>query len=88
MSTKEKIYQLIDGLSEEQLKGLLTMLKGYSEIVEEARDDAYCAELYEEVEEARDDAYCAELYEEAKNDASDETKPIEDFAKELGINIA
>ncbi|MBQ3299693.1 MAG: hypothetical protein IJG99_05335 [Ruminococcus sp.] len=72
MSTKEKIYQLIDGLSEEQLNGLLTMLKGYSEIVEEARDDAYCAELYEE----------------AKNDASDETKPIEDFAKELGINIA
>ena len=48
------------------------MLKGYSEIVEEARDEAYCAELYEE----------------AKNDASDETKPIEDFAKELGINIA
>ena len=72
MSTKEKIYQLIDGLSEEQLKGLLAMLNGYAEMVEEARDDAYCAELYEE----------------AKNDASDETKPIEDFAKELGINIA
>ena len=72
MSTKEKIYQLIDGLSEEQLNGLLTMLKGYSEIVEEARDDAYCAELYEE----------------AKNDGSDGTKSIEDFAKELGINIA
>ena len=26
MSTKEKIYQLIDNLSEEQLNGLLTML--------------------------------------------------------------
>ena len=37
---------------------------------------------------SRSDTGGAVLYEEAKNDASDETKPIEDFAKELGINIA
>ena len=72
MSTKEKIYQLIDGLSEEQLNGLLTMLTGYSEIIAEAQDDAYCAELYREV----------------KEDPGTETKSVEDFAKELGIDIA
>lgn len=71
MSTKEKIYQLIDSLSEEQLRGLLTMLTGYAKIIDEAQDDAFCAKLYEE----------------AKNDDSD-TKSVEEFAKELGIQIA
>ncbi len=72
MSTKEKIYQLIDNLSEEQLNGLLTMLTGYAEIVEEAKDNAYCAKLYEE----------------SKSEDNSETTSIEDFAKELGISIA
>lgn len=49
MSTKERIYQLIDGFSDEQLNGLLTMLTGYAEIVEEAQDDAYCARLYKKL---------------------------------------
>ena len=48
MSTKEMIYHIIDNLSEEQLKGLLTMLTGYSEIISEAQDDAFCAKLYNE----------------------------------------
>lgn len=72
MSTKEKIYQIIDGLSEEQLRGLLTMLTGYAEIVDEARDDAFCAKLYEE----------------SKDDDDGETVSVEDFAKDLGISIA
>lgn len=72
MSTKEKIYQLIDSLSEEQLRGLLTMLTGYAKIIDEAQDDAFCAKLYEE----------------AKNDDDSDTKSVEEFAKELGIQIA
>lgn len=68
MSVKERIYQLIDNLTEEQLNGLLTMLTGYATIVEESQDDAYCAELYEE----------------AKNEDGTGTKSIEDFAAELG----
>ena len=72
MSTKEKIYQLIDNLSEEQLNGLLTMLTGYAEIVEETKDNAYCAKLYEE----------------SKSEDDSETTSIEDFAKELRISIA
>ena len=71
MSTKERIYQLIDSFSDEQLKGLLVMLTGYSEIVAEAQDDAYCAKLYQE----------------AQADDDSETKSIEDFAEELGIKI-
>ena len=72
MSTKEKIYNLIDGLSEEQLNGLLTMLTGYTKIIEEAEDDAFCLELYKE----------------AENDIDDDSKSVEDFAAELGISIA
>lgn len=72
MSTKEKIYQLIDGLSDEQLNGLLTMLTGYAEIVSDAQDNAYCAKLYEE----------------AKDDDADGAVSVEDFAKELGLDIA
>ena len=72
MSTKERIYQLIDGFSDEQRNGLLTMLTGYAEIVEEAQDDAYCARLYKE----------------AQLDPDSDTVSIEDFAEELGISIA
>ncbi|MBR1482294.1 MAG: hypothetical protein IJ598_04890 [Ruminococcus sp.] len=72
MSTKEKIYQIIDGLSEEQLNGLLTMLTGYAEIIDEAQDNAFCAKLYEE----------------SKDDDDGETVSVEDFAKDLGISIA
>ncbi len=72
MSTKEKIYQIIDGLSEEQLRGLLTMLTGYAEIIDEAQDNAFCAKLYEE----------------SKDDDDGETVSVEDFAKDLGISIA
>lgn len=72
MSTKEKIYQLIDGLSDEQLNGLLTMLTGYAKIVDEAQDNAFCAKLYEE----------------AKHDDADGRVSVEEFAKELGLDIA
>lgn len=50
MSTKEKIYSMIDGFTEEQLQGLLTMLTGYNKIIAEAEDDAYCEALYREYE--------------------------------------
>lgn len=72
MSTKEKIYQIIDGLSEEQLRGLLTMLTGYAEIIDEAQDNAFCAKLYEE----------------SKGDDDGETVSVEELAEDLGISIA
>lgn len=72
MSTKEKIYHIIDNLSDEQLNGLLTMLTGYTEIINEAQDNAYCAKLYQE----------------SKDDDNTDTMSVEDFANELGISIA
>ncbi len=74
MSTKEMIYNLIDGFSEEQLKDLLTMLQSLK---------------YDS--DAEDDAYCAKLYDEYVNGSADDKSgkiSIEDFASELGINLA
>lgn len=48
MSTKEKIFNLIDGFTEEQLEDLLTMLQSLKHIVTDAEDDAYCKKLYDE----------------------------------------
>lgn len=72
MSTKEQIYQYIESMSDEQLKGLLIMLTGYASVVDEQQDDAYCAELYEE----------------ARGEADTDATSIEDFARELGISLA
>ena len=74
MSTKEMIYNMIDSFSEEQLQGLLTMLKGYSKIILEAEDDAYCTALYKE-------------YKEDNETDKEDTVSIEDFAEELGIEL-
>ena len=74
MSTKEKIYSMIDGFTEEQLQGLLTMLTGYNKIIVEAEDDAYCETLYREYEK------------DSEVDKTDNIG-IEDFAKELGIEL-
>lgn len=75
MSTKEMIYNLIDGFSEEQLKDLLTMLQSLKHIVTDAEDDAYCAKLYDE-------------YVNGSADDKSGKISIEDFASELGINLA
>lgn len=74
MSTKEKIFNLIEDFNEEQLEDLLTMLQSLKHIVTDAEDDAYCRKLYKEY----------------KNNAtadSSENMNIEDFADELGIEL-
>ena len=73
MSAKEKIINLINDFSEEQLEELLTMLQSLRHIVDDAEDDAYCQKLYDEY----------------KNNPSDssENVSLEDFANELGINM-
>lgn len=72
MSVKEQIYQIVDGLTDEQLKGLLTMLTGYNEMLAAAQDDAYCTKLYQEYAQ------------DSTEDRADNI-PLEDFASELGI---
>ena len=73
MSAKEKIINLINDFSEEQLEELLTMLQSLRHIVDDAEDDGYCQKLYDEY----------------KNNPSDssENVSLEDFANELGINL-
>lgn len=73
MSAKEKIINLINDFSEEQLEELLTMLQSLRHIVDDAEDDAYIQKLYDEY----------------KNNPSDssENVSLEDFANELGINL-
>ncbi len=73
MSTKEMIYHLIDGFSEAQLKGILTMLEGLQSVVSEAEDDAYCNRLYDDYK--------------ATAENNEELTELSDFAKELGIEL-
>lgn len=43
MSTKEMIVSMLDTLTEEQLQGLMMLLKGY-----EKNDDEYCEQLLQD----------------------------------------
>lgn len=75
MSTKEKIYSLIDGFTEEQLAQVLAMLGSVKNMLQSEQED---------------DEYCYKLLEDYRNDTDPdktESVPLETFAKELGINI-
>lgn len=45
MSTREKVYDLIDNFTDAELEQVLTMLTSVKKIIAEASDDAYCEEL-------------------------------------------
>ena len=70
MSTKELAYNLIDKLSENQLKGLLMLLQEY---------------VNSEIEEVEPDEWELQMIAESEADDS-EPMPIEDYAKGLGID--
>ena len=75
MSTKEKIYSLIDGFTEEQLSQVLAMLGSVKSMLQS---------------EAEDDEYCRKLLDDYRNDPDpDKTDslPLEVFAAELGIDV-
>ena len=75
MSTKEKIYSLIDGFTEEQLAQVLAMLGSVKNMLQSEQED---------------DEYCHKLLEDYRNDTDPdktESVPLETFARELGINI-
>ena len=75
MSTKEKIYHMIDGFSEEQLVQVFAMLNSVKKMLDE---------------EAEDDTFCQRLLENYRNDPDPrkhDSIPLDEFAKELGINL-
>lgn len=74
MSTKEQINTILDGYSEAQLINVLSMLQSMQRIAEEEADEAYCQKLYEE-------------YMQNPEPVSEMTS-LEDFAKELGIELS
>ena len=72
MSVKEQCISILDTFSESQLINILTMLKATHNAVSEAEDDAFCNALFEKYLNEKDDS---------------DPIPIEDFAKELGIEL-
>lgn len=75
MSTKEKIYRMIDGFSEEQLVQVFAMLSSVKKMLDE---------------EAEDDTFCRGLLENYRNDSDPhkhDSVTLDEFAKELGINL-
>ncbi len=75
MSTKEKIYHMIDGFSEEQLVQVFEMLSSVKKMLDE---------------EAEDDTFCRGLLENYRNDSDPDkhdSVTLDEFAKELGLNL-
>lgn len=75
MSTKEMIYNMIDGFSEEQLVQVCALLSSVKKMLDE---------------EAEDDAFCQKMLDDYRNDADlhkHDSVTLDEFAKELGINL-
>ncbi len=74
MSNREKCNLMLDGLTEEQLVKIIELLQ----------------DAIDEMEEAEDDAYCEQLYQDYLNDPDpekDDFITLEEYAKELGIEL-
>ncbi len=72
MSTREKCIALLDTFNESQLVNAAAMLQAMRQTIDDLEDEAFCEQMY-------------------KNYLNDPDKgnpvPIEDFAKELGIQL-
>lgn len=76
MSTKEMLYSMIDSFTEEQMEHVLLMLNSVKRMLdEEAADDAFCEQL-------------VEIYMADNDPEKHDAVSIDDFAKELGIELA
>lgn len=74
MSNKELCLELIDGFEEEQLNSVVVLLRSVKDLVDEAADNAYCLQLLED-------------YENDPDPYKSESVSLEDFSKELGIEL-
>ena len=74
MSTKEKIYSMIDTFDEKQLQQVLAMLEGVRKLIDDTADDAFCLRL-------------AEDYENNSDADKHETVSLEQLAEELGVDL-
>ncbi len=74
MSNREKCNLLLDSFTEEQLVRIIALLQDAMDELDEIEDDAFCEKLYQEYLQKPDSE---------KGDGT----PIEEFAKELGIEL-
>lgn len=75
MSDKELCIQIINEFSEEQLKSVLNILEDLKEFFYKTNDaDDFCKQLLNE-------------YENCDDIDKNETMTIQDFSKELGIDL-
>ena len=74
MSDREKAINIIDTLPDSQMGYILGILQSFKSAVDEASDDVFCDNLYED--------YLTDT-DATKNDAVS----IEDFAEGLGISL-
>ena len=74
MSYRELCVELINEFEEEQLKNIIILLKNVKKSVIDPAEDAYCLQLLED-------------YENDPDSDKDDSIEIQDFAKELGINL-
>ncbi len=73
MSTKEKVYNIIESFDDEQLEQVLNMLNSIKNLID-CEDDKYCEKLLEN-------------YINDKSPDKHETVTIEELADELGIDL-
>ncbi len=73
MSTREKLFNMLERLTDEELEGLYQFLKNLIPLEDE--DDVFCEELYR-------------AYEQDDDPEKHETVTLEELAKELGQDIA
>ena len=70
-NAKQKCFAIIEQFPEEQLVNVAVFLEA----------------MYKMIDEAMDEAYCLELYHSSFEKDNDEPMALEQFAKELGLEI-
>ena len=74
MSNKEMAISIIDSLPESQLGYVVSMLESFRNAIDEAADDAFCEQLYND-------------YLNDPDTEKDEGVTIESLAESLGIQL-
>jgi hypothetical protein len=74
MTNKDLCIEIISGFGEAQLKNVVVLLQSIKNIAAEAADDAFCVQL-------------AEDYEHDPAPDKNETISIQEFSRELGIEL-
>lgn len=72
MSSREKCNAILDTFTEAQLVNVAAMLQAMRQTIDDLEDEAFCEQMYQSY-----------LNDPDKGDPV----PIEDFAKELGIQL-